>query len=99
MRSTISSEHDDNDKHFLSITQKELTLGSQMAVWRCAYQAQEPAAFWCKEIFLYVSGTHFNQRMSKPLALVRLEGLDTLIKTVHLIRSRIRDLPARSVLP
>jgi hypothetical protein len=39
------------------------------------------------------SGTHFCKRLSKPLALVRLEGLGKLKKFNELIGTRTRDLP------
>jgi hypothetical protein len=47
--------------------------------------------------YLYASGTHFYYRLSEPQGLVRLEGLDRLKKLIRLIGSRIRDLPACSI--
>jgi hypothetical protein len=49
--------------------------------------------------FLSVSNTHFCQRLSKPLSLLPLEGLNTLIKLSDVIGLRIRDPPACSTLP
>jgi hypothetical protein len=43
------------------------------------------------------SNTHFCYRLSKTRGLVRLEGLDKLIKFIGLIGTRTRDLPASSV--
>jgi hypothetical protein len=42
--------------------------------------------------YLYVSGTHFCYRLSKPQGLARPEGLGKLIKIIHLIGYRTRDL-------
>jgi hypothetical protein len=43
--------------------------------------------------FLYLSLLHTYQRLSKSQGLVRFEGLDKLIKIIHIIRYRTRDLP------
>jgi hypothetical protein len=43
--------------------------------------------------YFYASDTHFCLRLSKPRGLVRPEGLGKLIKIIHLMRSRTRDLP------
>jgi hypothetical protein len=49
--------------------------------------------------YFSASGTHFCQRLSKPLGLVRPEGLGKLKTIFHLIGSRTRDLPACSMEP
>jgi hypothetical protein len=49
--------------------------------------------------YFYASGTHFCYRLSKPQGLVRPEGLGKLIKILHLIRSRTRDLEACNIAP
>jgi hypothetical protein len=49
--------------------------------------------------YFYASGTHFFSRLSKPQGLVRPEGLSKLIKIIHLIGSRTRDLPVCNIAP
>jgi hypothetical protein len=44
-------------------------------------------------------GTHFCWRMSKPRAMVRLEGLGKLKKCNDLIENRTRGLPTYSIVP
>jgi hypothetical protein len=46
-----------------------------------------------------VSGTHFSKRLSKEQGLVRVEGLDQLMRIIHLIGSRTRDLQACRKVP
>jgi hypothetical protein len=47
--------------------------------------------------YFAASDTHLCQRLSELLCLVLLEGLDKLIKIIHIIWSRTRDLPACSI--
>jgi hypothetical protein len=49
--------------------------------------------FTPQKSYFYASGTHFCYRLSKHQGLVQPEGLDKLIKIIHLIGSRTRDLP------
>jgi hypothetical protein len=49
--------------------------------------------------YFSASVTHFCYRLSKPQAIVRLEGLGKLKEFIHLIWSRTRDLPACSIVP
>jgi hypothetical protein len=53
--------------------------------------------FTSQKHYFYVSGTHL--RLSKPQDLVRPEGLGNLIKIIHLIGSRTRDLTVGSMAP
>jgi hypothetical protein len=47
----------------------------------------------------YVSGSHLYYRLSKTHGLVRREGLGTLKKFIHLIRSRTRNFPTWGLVP
>jgi hypothetical protein len=49
--------------------------------------------------YFYASGTHFCWKLSKPQGLVRPEGFGKLIKIIHLIESRTRDLPVCNIAP
>jgi hypothetical protein len=49
--------------------------------------------------YFYASGTHFCYRLSKLQGLVRPEGLGKLIKIIHRIVSRTRDLPVCNIAP
>jgi hypothetical protein len=49
--------------------------------------------------YFYVSGTHFCYRLSKPQGLARPERLGKLLKTIHLIGSRTRDLQVCNIAP
>jgi hypothetical protein len=49
--------------------------------------------------YFSASGTHFCYRLNKPWSLVRPEGLSKLKTFIHLIGSRILDLPACSIFP
>jgi hypothetical protein len=51
------------------------------------------------EHYFYASGIHFCYRLSKPQGLMRPEGLGNLIKIIHLIGSRTRDLPVCNIAP
>jgi hypothetical protein len=47
---------------------------------------------------LSASGTHFFQRLNKPLGLMRLEGLGKIKKILYLVESRTRDLSVCSIM-
>jgi hypothetical protein len=47
--------------------------------------------------YFYASLTHFCLWLSKPQGLVQPEGLGKLIKIIHLIGSRTRDLPVCNI--
>jgi hypothetical protein len=49
--------------------------------------------------YFYASGTQLCYRVSKPQGLVRPEGFGKLIKIIHLIGSRTRDLPICKIAP
>jgi hypothetical protein len=82
--------------------------------WQWGCQLYASAALYSPEIFFpSVSGTHFSNRLNKPLDLIRLEGLDLQLEITapginlvgydistnlnDLIGSRARDLPACSI--
>jgi hypothetical protein len=44
-----------------------------------------------------IPGTHFCLRLSRPQAIMRLEGIGQLKKSNDLIKDRSRDLPACSI--
>jgi hypothetical protein len=49
--------------------------------------------------YFSASDTHFCYRLNKPQGLVQLEVLGNLREFIHLIGSRTRELPARSIVP
>jgi hypothetical protein len=74
---------------------KMLRIGSQMAVRLSALRT----GFTPQKHYFYACDTHFCCRLSKPQGLVRPEGLGNLIKIIHLIGSRTRDLPVCNIAP
>jgi hypothetical protein len=56
-------------------------------------------SFTPPKLYFSASGTHFCDGLRKPQGLVRLKGSGKWIKTIRLIRSRTRDLPACSAVP
>jgi hypothetical protein len=56
-------------------------------------------ALLLRNVYFSASDTYFCWRLSKPLALVRLEGLVKLKKYSDVIGFRTRNLPACSTVP
>jgi hypothetical protein len=77
---------------------KRSTISRQSAHrWRQCCQPYAPAALYSPEKYCYPSDTHFFYRLSKHQSLVRLERLGKLIRIIHLVGFRTRDLPACNI--
>jgi hypothetical protein len=58
-----------------------------------------PPHFTPQKHYFSAPGTHFCWRLSKPLGLVRPEGLGKLTKLIYLIGYRSRDMLAYRIVP
>jgi hypothetical protein len=74
-----------------------LSISSQMAVSWSALSAGRRST--PQKHYFSASGTHLCWRLSKPQSLVRPEGVGKVIKIIHLIGSRTRDLSICNEVP